>query len=34
MQPQNNNVAQPSNELIDARTDTQDTSGKAVVLCT
>lgn len=34
MQPQNNNVAQPSNVLIDARTYTQDASGKGVVLGT
>ena len=34
MQPQKNNVAQPSNVLIDARTYTQDASGKGVVLGT
>ena len=34
MQPQNNNVAQPSNVLIDARTYTKDASGKGVVLGT
>lgn len=34
MQPQNNNVAQPSNVLIDARTYTLDASGKGVVLGT
>jgi len=34
MQPQNKNVAQPSNVLIDARTYTQDASGKGVVLGT
>ena len=34
MEPQNNNVAQPSNVLIDARTYTKDASGKGVVLGT
>lgn len=34
MQPQKNNVAQPSNVLIDARTYTKDASGKGVVLGT